>query len=74
MIRRGDSAPRGGIRRVTGKANSYPWIALAVSCGGKDMRVEVTLAHKLQRSFKIVPIANPDALQAAILKDWMRAK
>jgi len=49
-------------------------IRLVVNRGGKDLEVEVTLGHKLQRSFKIVPITNPDALQVAILKDWMTAK
>jgi len=49
-------------------------LKLAVTRGGKDIEVEVTLGHKMQRSFKIIPIANPDALQSAILKDWMRAR
>jgi len=49
-------------------------IKLAVARAGKDIEVEVTLGHKMQRSFKIIPIANPDALQSAILKDWMRAR
>lgn len=49
-------------------------IKLAVTLTGKDIEAEVTLGHKMQRSFKIIPIANPDALQSAILKDWMKAK
>lgn len=49
-------------------------IKLAVTRAGKDIEVEVTLGHKMQRSFKILPIANPDALQSSILKDWMRAR
>jgi predicted metalloprotease with PDZ domain len=49
-------------------------LKLAVTRGGKDIEVEVTLGHKMQRSFKIIPIANPDALQSAILKDWMKAR
>ena len=49
-------------------------IRLAVMRGGKDMEVGITLGHKMQRSFKIIPLANPNALQTAILKDWMRAK
>jgi predicted metalloprotease with PDZ domain len=49
-------------------------LKLAVTRGGKDIEVEVTLGHKMQWSFKIIPIANPDALQSAILKDWMKAR
>jgi len=49
-------------------------IRLDVVRSGRDVKVEVTLTHKLQKSFKIVPMANPDALQAEILKDWMAAK
>jgi predicted metalloprotease with PDZ domain len=33
---------------------------------------EVVLGKKSERSFKITPLANPDALQAAILKDWLK--
>jgi len=49
-------------------------IKLTITRGGREMEVDVTLGHKMQRSFKIVPIANPDALQSAILKDWMKAR
>ncbi len=49
-------------------------IRLAVKRSGKDLAVEVTLGHKSQRSFKIIPVANPEAMQTAILKDWMKAK
>ncbi len=63
-----------GLNKIVAGKKPGDKIALAVNRGGKDMRVELTLAHKMQQSFKIIPIANPDALQAAILKDWMRAK
>jgi predicted metalloprotease with PDZ domain len=49
-------------------------IRLTVARAGKDMEVEVTLGHKMQKSFKIIPVSSPDALQSAILKDWMKAK
>ena len=49
-------------------------IRLAVTRAGKDIEVEITLGHKMQRSFKIIPVANPNALQTAILKDWMKAR
>jgi len=49
-------------------------IRLTVTRGGSDMAIDVNLGHKMQRSFKIVPIVNPDALQSAILKDWTKAR
>jgi hypothetical protein len=45
-----------------------------VTRGSKDIEVEITLGHKMQWSFKIIPVANPNALQTAILKDWMKAR
>ena len=49
-------------------------IKLAVSRNDTDRQVEVVLGHKMERSFKILPVANPDPLAAAIRKDWLRAK
>lgn len=33
---------------------------------------EIVLSKKLEKSFTITPISNPDQLQKAILKDWLR--
>jgi len=49
-------------------------VRLAVIRAGREMETQVALAHKIQRSFRIVPIAAPDALQAAILEDWVRPR
>jgi predicted metalloprotease with PDZ domain len=49
-------------------------IRFTIARGGVVTEVEVTLGHKMQRSYRIVPIAKPDALQSAILMDWMRAR
>ena len=49
-------------------------LRLAINRAGRDVEMEVTLGHRLRQSFKIVPVANPDALQSTILKDWMKAK
>jgi predicted metalloprotease with PDZ domain len=49
-------------------------VVFGISRAGKNIEVAITLGHKLQRSFKIISIADPDALQAAILEDWMKAK
>ena len=49
-------------------------VSLAINRAGRDINVEVKLGQKLRQSFKIIPIANPNALQSAILQDWMKAK
>jgi len=49
-------------------------IKLVVTRAGKDLEVEIPLGHKLQRSFKIIPMASPNALQTAILQDWMKRR
>ncbi len=45
---------------------------LLVSRRGQMREVEVTLGRKAERSFRIKPMSNPDPLQAAILKDWLK--
>lgn len=47
---------------------------VSINRAGKDLQVGVALGHKMQLSFKIIPIAKPDALQSAILAAWMKAK
>lgn len=49
-------------------------VSLAVIRAGRGMEIQVALAHKIQRSYRIVPLAAPDALQAAILEDWVRPR
>jgi predicted metalloprotease with PDZ domain len=49
-------------------------IRLMIARGGGNTEVEVTLGHKMQRSYRIVPITQPDALKSAILRDWMRSR
>ena len=47
---------------------------LTISRDGSEQKINATLGHKLERSWVIKPMAAPDALQAAILKDWMGGK
>jgi hypothetical protein len=42
--------------------------------GGKELEVEAVLRNRLQRSFKIIPIETPTALQSSILHDWQRPR
>jgi predicted metalloprotease with PDZ domain len=49
-------------------------IKLAITRAGADREIEMALDPKLERSFRMRAIANPDALQAEILKDWLKKK
>ncbi len=49
-------------------------MTLALVRAGNDVQVDVALAHKVQRSFKIEPVANPHALQSAILADLIKPR
>jgi predicted metalloprotease with PDZ domain len=46
-------------------------LTLRIRRNGTEQDVELTLERNLKRTFAIKPLANPDALQAAILKDWL---
>ena len=47
-------------------------IKLRYSRGDKAQDVEITLAKNTKVAYSIARIPNPDPLQAAILKDWLR--
>jgi len=49
-------------------------ITLALRRAGTNVEALVELGHKMQRSFRIVPVANPDVLQSETLKDLMKAR
>jgi PDZ domain-containing secreted protein len=46
-------------------------LTLRIRRDGVEQALEVTLEKNLNRTFAIKSVANPDALQAAILKDWL---
>lgn len=48
-------------------------IKLRISRGGATQDVEIALGKNSKMSFTIEPVTNPNALQSAILKDWLRA-
>jgi predicted metalloprotease with PDZ domain len=49
-------------------------VRLFVSRDGKDRELDVTVGRKMERSFRIKPMQNPDPLQAAILEDWLKSQ
>ncbi|HLK64077.1 MAG TPA: hypothetical protein VKU19_11590 [Bryobacteraceae bacterium] len=46
-------------------------LPLRIRRDGVEQAVELTLEKNQKRAFAIKPVASPDALQAAILKDWL---
>ena len=46
-------------------------ITLGLEKDGVKKDVTITLTEKREKSFKITPLANPNALQAAIYKSWV---
>ena len=49
-------------------------IHVLLSRRGAVREIDVVLGQKMERSFKIKPAANPAAIQAAILDDWLKQK
>lgn len=47
-------------------------LSLRIRRGGVEQAVELTLEKNQKRTFTIQPVASPDAVQAAILKDWLQ--
>jgi predicted metalloprotease with PDZ domain len=45
-------------------------LPLAIERSGKRIEVALALGHRLERTFRITPVAAPSALQAAILGGW----
>lgn len=45
-------------------------VTLSTTRERADRMLRITLAHKLERTFMMRPLANPDALQAEILRSW----
>jgi predicted metalloprotease with PDZ domain len=63
-----------GLNAATAAKKPGDRIKLVLARAGNDIEIEVALGHKMQRTFKIVPIASPDPLQTAMLRDWIQAK
>lgn len=49
-------------------------IRVLISRRNAIQEIEVTLGKKMERSFDICPVENPDSLQSAILEDWLQEK
>jgi hypothetical protein len=47
-------------------------VTLSVLRSNKEHKLEATLGHKLERTFHIKRIPNPDPLQTEILRTWVK--
>jgi len=47
-------------------------VAVEIARGKKIQTIEVILGTKTERTFRLKPMPNPDPLQAAIFKDWLK--
>jgi predicted metalloprotease with PDZ domain len=56
---------------VAGKTNGDK-IKLLVLHNNSTKEIEIILTIKLEKSFTITPVSDPDKLQMAILKDWLK--
>lgn len=68
----GTRASRAILNDVIGTAKPGDTISLNVMHRGKTRRTDVVLGKKTTRSFLITPATDPQPLQAAILKSWLR--
>jgi len=74
VIREIDSAPASdkNIEYVYTAKQSGQKVHLSVIKNDTKIGIPITLGTKSERSFEITPMADPDKLQAAILKSWVR--
>jgi predicted metalloprotease with PDZ domain len=49
-------------------------IRVLLSRRGTIREIDVALGQKMERSFKVKAVGNPDPLQAAILEDWLKPR
>jgi hypothetical protein len=61
-----------GLTDALAVRNPGDKVTFTVLRSDKEHKLEATLGHKLERTFRIKRIANPDPLQAEILKSWLK--
>ncbi len=63
-----------GLNAAVAAAKPGDTLKLVLARAGQEREVEVVLTHKMQRSYRILPIEHPDPLQVAILEGWGGSK
>jgi predicted metalloprotease with PDZ domain len=70
----GSKVDAAGLTKLVAAKKPGEQVSITITRAGAERQFPVTLAHRMQRTFKIVPIAGPDSLQTAILQDWMKPR
>jgi len=70
----GKKATERFLRNILASKGPGDKLRLVVSRRGQKREVEVLLTRRLERSFRIKQIPNPDPAQTEILDDWLRGK
>ena len=60
------------ISEILDSKKSGDKIRILISRRNMIREIEVVLGKKTKRSFRITPLSNPNSLQSAILKDWLK--
>ena len=68
----GNSVNAGQFNEIVASKKPQDKVKLNISHADKELNIEIILANKIQRSFRIQPISNPDQLQSEILKSWLK--
>jgi len=66
----GTRAPGATLRAYIVTRKPGDQIKVGIVRDGQARTIDVTLAHRMNESYHMTPIANPDPLQAEILKSW----
>jgi predicted metalloprotease with PDZ domain len=66
----GATTPGATLRAYIVTKRAGDVVKVGISRDGHDRTIDVTLAHRMDESHHMTPIAHPDPLQAEILKSW----
>jgi predicted metalloprotease with PDZ domain len=64
--------PPGSLEEILNASKPGERLIFTVKSRNLEHELEVELGEFANRSFKIVPVSNPDSLQSALLKDWIK--
>jgi predicted metalloprotease with PDZ domain len=74
LILDGKKATSRFLQNILGSKQPGDKLHIVVLRRGQKREIEVILTTKLERSFRIKPLPNPDALQSKILDHWLGGK
>jgi predicted metalloprotease with PDZ domain len=72
LLADGNKLTKKELDELVASKSSGDKIKLMVLHDNNTKELEMLLAKKLEKTFTITPVTDPDKLQAAILKDWLK--